>query len=176
MSTSPPKPAPEKALTPKELKDKKKAEKQARREQTKARVTPAQHQQQAKKKITSQQDGPVSTIRLGTNAPPSKRDLPVIVKEVPVETPAEPRDMGLVGILKDIESEQNGKKKNRIFGIENAHPDVHPAILTLGIQINKNVIVGSSARCLAFLVAIKRVWCRVSEFGLGMILSDTAGD
>ncbi|KAF8538129.1 hypothetical protein BDD12DRAFT_843804 [Trichophaea hybrida] len=182
-SPMPPPPSTEKALTPKELKEKKKAEKLARRQQNKAAApdpsAPKQQQQQQQKGQQQQQkgqqqqpkgqqqqpkggkkipqDGPVSTIRLGAIGPgTTAKASPAVVKEA--EVAAEPpRATGLVGLLKDLESEQNEKKKKPVFGIDNAHPDVHPAILTLGMQINKHVIVSSSARCMGFLLAIKRV-------------------
>jgi len=103
------------------------------------------------------QDGPVSTIRLGASGPgTAAKASPAVVKEAEVVA-EQPRAAGLVGLLKDLESERDEKKKKPVFGIDNAHPDVHPAILTLGMQINKHVIVGSSARCMGFLLAIKRV-------------------
>uniref|UniRef100_A0A6P7GSW6 Translation initiation factor eIF2B subunit delta n=1 Tax=Diabrotica virgifera virgifera TaxID=50390 RepID=A0A6P7GSW6_DIAVI len=35
------------------------------------------------------------------------------------------------------------------------HPDIHPVFIRLGVQYNKKVILGSNARCLALLVALK---------------------
>jgi hypothetical protein len=149
-------------LSGKELKEKKKAEKAARRLQTKAAAPPAAAQKQQLKTPTkggkkgAAQDGPVSTIRLGAEKPgakvtaPSKEVEPAVV----VETA---RDRGLVGLLKDLELEQSEKKKKPVFGIDSAHPEVHPAILTLGMQINKRIVAGSTARCMGFLLAIKRV-------------------
>ncbi|KAK2749466.1 hypothetical protein FQN57_006400 [Myotisia sp. PD_48] len=42
-------------------------------------------------------------------------------------------------------------------GISGVNKDVHPAVLTLGMQIKDYVICGSSARCVATLLAFKRV-------------------
>lgn len=80
----------------------------------------------------------------------------IVVKEVEVVVETG-RDNGLVGLLKNLAVEQQDKKKAAVFGIGNAHPDVHPAILTLGMQINQYVLAGSAARCLGFLLAMKRV-------------------
>lgn len=43
--------------------------------------------------------------------------------------------------------------------IAGANKDVHPAVLTLGLQIRDYVICGSNARCVATLLAFKRVSC-----------------
>ncbi|PWW79408.1 nagb/rpia/CoA transferase-like protein [Tuber magnatum] len=59
--------------------------------------------------------------------------------------------------MRELEIEQHEKKKKPAFGINNAHPDVHPAILTLGVQMNQFILVGSSARCLGFMLAMKRL-------------------
>jgi translation initiation factor eIF-2B subunit delta len=164
----PPKPAADdtKKLSAKELKEKKKAEKAARREQNKAAgssgppatpsKSPKQQQLQQKGSKKPAQDGPVTTIRLGIGAP--SKAVAAAAATAAKEEPAEPKYHGLVGLLKELESEQNEKKKKpQQFGIDVAHPDVHPAILTLGMLINKREIVGSTARCLGFLLAIKRV-------------------
>ncbi|EFR04653.1 translation initiation factor eIF-2B subunit delta [Nannizzia gypsea CBS 118893] len=45
----------------------------------------------------------------------------------------------------------------RRTGIAGANKDVHPAVLTLGMQIKDYVVCGSSARCVATLLAFKRV-------------------
>lgn len=169
----------EKKLTPKELKEKKKAEKAARRAGTKATagaLPPAQTGPKPKdapaaskggvaaakggSKASAQQPaagsgGIVKTIYVttgGAGSQPAK----TVAKEV--EVVVEPaKDRGLVGLLKDLSVEQNEKKKGPVFGLGHAHVDVHPAILTLGMQINQYVLAGSSARCMGFLLAMKRV-------------------
>jgi len=159
--------SPEKKLSPKELKEKKKAEKAAKRAQNReagssggagagekgAKEAAAAAAKGGKK----QSEGPVSTIRIGGSTQKSKQAAIAATEAEPAKEAEAVREHGLVGLLRDLEVEQNGKKKSQIFGIDNAHPDVHPAIITLGMQINKNVIVGSSARCMGFLLAIKRV-------------------
>jgi translation initiation factor eIF-2B subunit delta len=159
-----------KQLTGKELKELKKAEKAARRQQSKGAegAAPAKEgkgkpeqkrgQQQQKGGKKQGADGPVITLRLGAEAPTRKGGPATPQKEVET-TVVKPQLSGLVALLRDIEVEQDEKKKRNSndFGIEIAHSDVHPAILTLGMQINKRIIVGSSARCMGFLLAIKRV-------------------
>lgn len=131
-----PKPQPPAAdgtkLTAKQLKEQKKAEKAARRADTRA--------------VTG---GIVKTIYPTGPAPVVVEEVEVVVERL--------RDNGLVGLLKDLAVEQQDKKKTTVFGIGNAHPNVHPAILTLGMQINQYVLAGSTARCLGFLLAMKRV-------------------
>jgi len=159
--------ATEKKLSPKELKEGKKAEKAAKRAQNKeagssggagAGEKGKEAAAAAAKGGKKQSEGPVSTIRIGSSTPKAKQAAIAAKEAEAAAKEAEAvREHGLVGLLRDMEVEQNGKKKKQVFGIDNAHPDVHPAIITLGMQINKNVIVGSSARCMGFLLAIKRV-------------------
>ena len=44
-----------------------------------------------------------------------------------------------------------------------ASKDVHPAVLVLGLQMRNYVICGSSARCVATLLSFKRVSIRLSQ-------------
>lgn len=159
-TTTPAAPTEEKKLSPKELKEQKKAEKAARRAESKTTAPPQRGppkpQQPKKQQGKKGAEGVVKTIYVTGNEKPSSK-IQAVVKET-IEIPAETaRDRGLVGLLRDLEHDQTGKKKYPVFGIHNAHPDVHAAILTLGMQINKKVLTGSSARCLGFLLAIKRV-------------------
>lgn len=67
--------------------------------------------------------------------------------------------------------EQKKKKEDKnvaVFGhlygqqrrttIAGAGKEVHPAVLALGLQMRDYVICGSSARCVATMLAFKRVW------------------
>jgi translation initiation factor eIF-2B subunit delta len=45
----------------------------------------------------------------------------------------------------------------RRYGIEGATKDVHPAILALGLQMSSYEVCGSTARCVAMLLAFKSV-------------------
>lgn len=150
-------------LTAKQLKEQKKAEKAARRADTKAATGAPPPQQTGPQK--GEKNAPPTTqssvVTAATGGGIVKTIYPtnpaaVVVKEVEVIVETG-RDNGLVGLLKDLAVEQQDKKKAAVFGIGNAHPDVHPAILTLGMQINQYVLVGSTARCLGFLLAMKRV-------------------
>lgn len=151
-------------LTAKQLKEQKKAEKAARRADTRAAtgVPPPQQTgpQKGEKNAAPATQANAATAATGggivkTIYPTNPAAVVVKEVEVIVETG---RDNGLVGLLKNLAVEQQDKKKAAVFGIGNAHPDVHPAILTLGMQINQYVLVGSTARCLGFLLAMKRVY------------------
>ncbi len=48
----------------------------------------------------------------------------------------------------------SGPRRTTIAG---AGKDVHPAVLSLGIQISNYTIIGSNARCVAMLLAFKKV-------------------
>lgn len=151
----------------KELKEQKKREKAERRQQAKndSASTPQRPQkpQQQKKEPQNkgkggrsasgglgQESGIVKTIYSHQPSP-----KPSGTKDQ--DTKREVKDKDLVGLLKDLENEQNEKKKKVVFGLCNAHPDVHPAILTLGVQMNQFTLVGSTARCLGFMLGMKRV-------------------
>ncbi|KAG0127073.1 hypothetical protein HOY82DRAFT_614045 [Tuber indicum] len=152
-------------LSAKELKEKRKREKADRRQQAKSN-TPAtpqrpQKPQPPKKEVqgkgkkgvqptVAHDSGIVKTIY---SQQPSK--IPAGGREQ--ETVLGTRDKDLLGLMKELEIEQHEKKKKPVFGINNAHPDVHPAILTLGVQMNQFILVGSSARCLGFMLAMKRL-------------------
>lgn len=153
-------------LSGKALKELKKKEKADKRAQAKAAAgkpavsesTGGQQQNQGGKRSQQKkggQKGPVQTICINDDKQAESGAVKVIEKIV--EVPAPEKGHGLVGLLKELEAEQVEKRKAPVFGIEIAHPDVHPAILTLGTQINKRVIGGATARCVGFLLAIKRV-------------------
>lgn len=156
-------------LTAKQLKEQKKAEKAARRADTKAATgAPPPQQtgpQRSEKHSSPPAHVPASAIVGGGIVKTIYPTNPatVVAKEVEVVV-APARDNGLVGLLRDLAVDQQDKKKAAaVFGIGNAHPDVHPAILTLGMQINQYVLAGSTARCLGFLLAMKRVWSIMSH-------------
>jgi translation initiation factor eIF-2B subunit delta len=48
------------------------------------------------------------------------------------------------------------KKKNISEYINNSNHNIHPVILKLGVQYSEKVIVGSNARCVALLAAVKQ--------------------
>lgn len=90
-------------------------------------------------------DGPVPTLR-GPKYPggPPRAAVPP-----PVETKKkEDKNVAVFGHLYGI------PRRSTIAG---AAKEVHPAVLALGLQIRDYVICGSSARCVATLIAFKRV-------------------
>lgn len=145
-------------LTPAELKKKQKAEKAARRAREKLEregggAGPSGAQQAAA------QGGPVQTPRKpqqgGRDGPvPTPRGLkypggPRTAVPVPTETKKkEDKNVAVFGHLYGI------PRRSTIAG---AAKEVHPAVLALGLQIRDYVICGSSARCVATLIAFKRV-------------------
>jgi translation initiation factor eIF-2B subunit delta len=164
-----PKPAPseEKKLSGKELKALKVAEKAARRAQKKDDIPPPAAgpsaskpakkgpQQQTPKggsgpaKSTSgiakagagtQSTIPVRGRRPSTSAPAGK---PVVVAPKP-----KVKQVGLFGHLYG---------QPRRYGIEGASKEVHPSVLALGLQMSNYEICGSTARCVAMLLAFKSV-------------------
>ena len=159
-------PAPESGkLSAKELKEKKKRDKAERRQQAKSdtpatpqrppKPQPPKKEAQGKGKKGAQPTaahdfGIVKTIY-------SQQSSKVLAGGKVPEAALGARDKDLPGLIKELEIEQHEKAKKPLFGINNAHPDVHPAILTLGVQMNQFILVGSSARCLGFMLAMKRV-------------------
>lgn len=155
----------------KELKEKAKAEKAARRAQEK--------QKQQGQPIVDLQGGNVpgekknekknesgrrgSTV---TRAPPagpvgqhkragsiSQKSLPIRPMErqvppAPEETKVEEKKVAL------LEHLYGHPRRTTLFG---AGKDVHPAVLALGLQMSSYVICGSTARCVATLLAFKQV-------------------
>jgi translation initiation factor eIF-2B subunit delta len=148
-------------LTPAEMKKKQKAEKAARRAREKleregggAGPTAAGGAQQA-----AAQGGPVQTPRRPQQG---GRDGPVSTPRG-LKYPGGPR----AAVPAPAETKKKEDKNVAVFGhlygiprrstIAGAAKEVHPAVLALGLQIRDYVICGSSARCVATLIAFKRV-------------------
>lgn len=149
-------------LTPAEMKKKQKAEKAARRAREKserevgsaAGPSAAGGAQQA-----AAQGGPVQTPRKPQQG---GRDGPVSTPRGP-KYPGGPR----AAVPAPVETKKKEDKNVAVFGhlygiprrstIAGAAKEVHPAVLALGLQIRDYVICGSSARCVATLIAFKRV-------------------
>jgi len=149
-----PAPEGETKLTPKQLKELKKAEKQARRAADKATagVTPGgkpevgaggdkkgKLQQSAKGPSTEKKGGKLEKAEKGSGA--TAVGHAVTGKATKKEIP----------LFRHLESP--GRRVN----IAGSHKDVHPAILALALQMASYDICGSSARCVATLLAFKRV-------------------
>ena len=149
-------------LTPAEMKKKQKAEKAARRarEKLEREVGGAAGSNSAGgAQQTAAQGGPVQTPRRlqqgGRDGPvPTPRGLkypggPRAAAPAPTETKKkEDKNVAVFGHLYGI------PRRSTIAG---AAKEVHPAVLALGLQIRDYVICGSSARCVATLIAFKRV-------------------
>ncbi len=56
----------------------------------------------------------------------------------------------------------SGPRRTTIAG---AGKDVHPAVLSLGIQVSNYTVIGSNARCVAMLLAFKKVFVIQSHYG-----------
>ncbi|KAJ5653877.1 hypothetical protein N7490_000880 [Penicillium lividum] len=150
----------DKPLTPAELKKKAKAEKAARR---------------VKEKL--ERDGGAGAA--GGSAPAPGQPRPPVTprkdaagggaaQKGPKALP--PRRGSLVGAGAGAAVEQKKKKEDKsvaVFGhlygqqrrttISGAGKEVHPAVLALGLQLRDYVVCGSSARCVATMLAFKRV-------------------
>lgn len=147
-----------KELSAAEKKKLAKAEKQARRAEAKTtdpvpktQSGPSKdgHKQQKDSKQTPKDDKPK---QLPMRRRPSQTNVP-IVKEVERKSKREPVQTGLFfGHLYSHPKQQS---------MSGASKDVHPAILTLGLQYSSYQICGSTARMVAMLLAFKAV---ISEY------------
>jgi translation initiation factor eIF-2B subunit delta len=156
--------ATEKSLSPAELKKKAKAEKAARRIREKlekeggapSSTTPIPSAGvQARPPTTPKKDatGPGSAQK-GPRAPPPRRGSGPIAQtgSVLVEQKKK-KDDKKVAIFGHLYGQQ------RRVTVAGATKEVHHAILALGMQLMDYTICGSSARCVATLLAFKRVCC-----------------
>lgn len=152
-----------------ELKKKNKEEKAARRAKEKQEKqgpsdapTPGQPVPNApvvaQKPITSAQKQHQRTGSAGANTP----------KQIPLRH-AEPQAVGPTAPSKDKSKRvalfshlYSGPRRTTIAG---AGKDVHPAVLSLGIQISNYTVIGSNARCVAMLLAFKKVFVVESRHG-----------
>lgn len=150
----------EKPLTPAELKKKAKAEKAARR---------------VKEKL--ERDGGAGAAGGSAPAPGQPRPPATPRKDAAGGGAAQkgskallPRRGSVVGAGAGAAVEQKKKKEDKsvaVFGhlygqqrrttIAGAGKEVHPAVLALGLQLRDYVVCGSSARCVATMLAFKRV-------------------
>ncbi|KAJ5160149.1 translation initiation factor eIF-2B subunit delta [Penicillium canariense] len=150
----------DKPLTPAELKKKAKAEKAARR---------------AKEKLDREQGGAGTAGGLapggGQSRPPTapKKDAAGGGASQKGQKAVPPRrGSGPTGQTGAVEHKKKKEDKSvAVFGhlygqqrrttIAGAGKEVHPAVLALGLQLRDYVVCGSSARCVATLLAFKRV-------------------
>ena len=146
----------EKALTPAELKKKAKAEKAARRAKEKlereggagAAGGSAPGSTQARPPMTPKKDaaggGPAQK---GSRALPQRRGSQSGAA-VELKKKKEDKSVAVFGHL------YGQQRRTTIAG---AGKEVHPAVLALGLQLRDYVVCGSSARCVATMLAFKRV-------------------
>jgi translation initiation factor eIF-2B subunit delta len=155
----------EKQLTPKELKLQKAAEKQAKRAAQRGGVgAPAQaadsssKPQQGGKKEQKAAHGKPSAMKAvasggvlpspGMPHRPRRPSIPAAAQEKPV-LKAKP--------AKSQISFVSHLAQPRRLGISGTSKDVHPAVLTLGLQMSRYEVCGSTARVLGMLLAFKTV-------------------
>ena len=166
----------EQKLSGKELKAKKQAEKQARRAAEKAQSGAPSASEPGPSTANSQTAGPSSEggkqgakAKQGQQPPrgaqagtaqhrrtasqvPGPQAMPVRPKAAQSGGAKEPRkvskEVGLFGHLYN---------QPRRYTMEGVSKDIHPAVLALGFQMSNYVICGSNARCVAMLLAFKKV-------------------
>jgi translation initiation factor eIF-2B subunit delta len=142
----------QKKLSPAELKKQKQAEKQAKRAQAKAAGGPSGQQSGPSKDNKKQQKDSKQPAKDDKSKPMPIRRRPSQSHVQPVKEPEkkskkEPKqDSFLFGHL------YNQPKQQSLVG---ASKDVHPAILSLGLQYSSYAICGSTARMLSMLLAFK---------------------
>jgi len=146
----------EKALTPAELKKKAKAEKAARRAKEKlereggagAAGGSAPGPGQARPPMTPKKDAAGgSAAQKGSRALPQRRGSQSGAA-VELKKKKEDKSVAVFGHL------YGQQRRTTIAG---AGKEVHPAVLALGLQLRDYVVCGSSARCVATMLAFKRV-------------------
>jgi len=71
------------------------------------------------------------------------------------ESDAKREDAHAINLFKHLYRER--KISSRLVNIDTVNSNIHPAIVRLGVQYANKVIVGSNARCVALLAAIKQM-------------------
>ena len=144
-----------KKLSPAELKKQKQAEKQARRAQQKGPVGPPKEQGAAKDGQKQAKD-PKQGAKNEQARPmpirrrPSQSNVPV-QKEPEKKSKKESKQAGIGLFFGHLYSQPKQQSMN------GAGKDVHPAVLSLGLQYSSYAICGSTARMVAMLLSFKAV-------------------
>ncbi|KAF7718488.1 Uncharacterized protein PECH_003708 [Penicillium ucsense] len=147
----------EKPLTPAELKKKAKAEKAARRAKEKlakeggagAAGSPASGAPQGRPPVTPKKDASgASMAQKAQRATHTRRGSAPTGHGGDEPVKKEDKSVAVFGHL------YGQPRRTTIAG---AGKEVHPAVLALGLQLRDYVVCGSSARCVATLLAFKRV-------------------
>lgn len=159
-------------LSAKELKLKKQAEKQARRAQEKAQRedTPGpssmvpngapQGPKPGKGKATATdvvRPGPAGGANAQQRVQAQNRrtgsmtqaQRPMALRAKPAQAAPKPKKQATVGVFGHLSAQP--RRQN----VEGVSKEVHPAVLALGFQFSNYIITGSSARCVAMLLAFK---------------------
>lgn len=174
MSSAPPDrdaKAPEEKLSPAELKKRAKAEKQARRAAQREQQEPndngpapavqtvsaeqcqTQSKQTAKKATAQQQKVDNQDKRRESSTQSQQTALPTR------------RRLSHGGVQKDVPKAKKEEKKVELFShlysqprrhmLDGTSKDIHPAVMAVGLQMSNYAICGSTARCVAMLLAFK---------------------
>ncbi|KAL6233368.1 hypothetical protein BDW75DRAFT_232032 [Aspergillus navahoensis] len=141
-------------LTPAELKKKAKAEKAARRAREKAeREQGGASGGQGPNTAAGKKGGDAGASAAGSAAKgqksiPRRGSTQAVPQAEEVKKKKENKNVAVFGHL------YGQQRRNTVAG---AGKEVHPAVLALGLQMRDYVVCGSSARCVATLLAFKRV-------------------
>lgn len=152
----------DKPLTPAELKKQAKAEKAARRAKEKlereqqggagAAGGSAPGGGQGRPPATPKKDGAGGGApQKGQRGPPPRRGSGPVAQAAAATEEKKKRDDKKVAVFGHLYGQQ---RRTTVAG---AGKEVHPAVLALGLQLRDYVVCGSSARCVATLLAFKRV-------------------
>lgn len=156
--------ATEKPLTPAELKKKAKAEKAARRAREKLEngggapgsAAPSPGAGQARPPTTPRKDTATAATK-GQKTPTARQGSVALAQSgSALVEQKKKRDDKKVAVFGHLYGQQ---RRTTIAG---GAKEVHPAVLALGLQLRDYVICGSSARCVATMIAFKRVRLVVS--------------
>ena len=169
-----PKPAEEEKVSPAELKKRAKAEKQARRAAQKGEGAPTggpptsngaptgssnQQGQKGQQQKQGGQDKAQQHKRTGSQAqqamPVRRRPSqggPALAAALAASSVAAPKEPKKENKQVELFSHLYTQRRHTVEGVSK---DVHPAVLALGFQMSSYEICGSSARCVAMLLAFK---------------------
>ena len=169
-----PKPAEEEKVSPAELKKRAKAEKQARRAAQKGEGAPTggpptsngaptgssnQQGQKGQQQKQGGQDKAQQHKRTGSQAqqamPVRRRPSqggPALAAALVASSVAAPKEPKKENKQVELFSHLYTQRRHTVEGVSK---DVHPAVLALGFQMSSYEICGSSARCVAMLLAFK---------------------
>ncbi|KAL4974740.1 hypothetical protein BDW66DRAFT_80821 [Aspergillus desertorum] len=140
-------------LTPAELKKKAKAEKAARRAREKAEREQGGAPGGQSPNVPAVKKGGDAGASVAGSAAKGQKSIPRrgSAQAVPQPEEVKKKENKNVAVFGHLYGQQ---RRNTVAG---AGKEVHPAVLALGLQMRDYVVCGSSARCVATLLAFKRV-------------------